>query len=1260
MADIEVFGIGLDTSSAVRNAKNLEKSLLDVSKSSGKVAQSGESMASAMLKSQIAFAALSKATSFLTDQLKQSVTVGAGFEQQMAKVGAVSKASAEQQKALSEAAKEMGRTTQFSATQAAEALEAMSRAGFKAQQSIAALPKVLQLSAASGVSLGESADIVTNIMSSMGKQVSDLSHVNNVLVETFTSSNTTLESLASSISYAGGIAATTGVSFEQLNGLLGIFGNAGVSGTRAGTALRQAMATLIDPTKKAADTLKSLNVEVGQNLVETLKELERAGASSKDMIAIFGTEAGGALLTLKQAGGIQAVEDMAQQLRNVGDVADEIATKQMDTLQGSFTKLSSAVEGVRISIFEDLIRDDLKTFIDGLTTSIEENEESFRAVVRVSSILIDQLIVFGKTVFASSKDVKELTGSNDLLVDSFTFFSKVIITLTEGFTTFGKTIGMTASSLFDLSGAVFDFLSGNFKSSMDKLDLSFRGFDDIVNINKESLNNLIKKHEELDRAGTVQTKTTKEQKSSVEELDTALKNSTQTTQDLTNKKQEEKEKTKELNAENEKAVNTIRALTQAQQQQEQATNKTTQAIQQQTQAQEQQQETARRATRIAGFSTTGFGSSASDYLRQYGFTIERPAARTQPQTPIQTYQAPASFQSTSASSNLSSLLSRYERLSEQISNFMTRDVSLDIKLADAQEQLKNLSIELASLNEGQLQERIELSERYFATIKDIDQINKSIANEQKAALKEQQKGAEGIGNILDSVLADLNELTTGDISKALPVEKLQALKLQFEATSTAIDNIDFSEITSADKQLIAQFQNVSGEFLNQASEVFKSSENYQVIKDSVKGEFDDLAKKLVDAMADADPSTFEANLNKLKTSFGFLDTTTKTLTTSTDNLKTSADATSTKLSGESALDSSITSVGSASVSTGSKLSGEFALDSSITSVGSASTSTSTNLSGGSSLTTSLVSLGLQANNTTTKTSSFKDTVLALEAKITNASTAASGMKTGLDNLSKTTLEADSQVFGLDSSLRDTTSPFEATSSNIDFITNKLDKAIAYLGTQSAALLTAITTSGGTLPTAGGGATGGTIAKPEPTFVKYFRERSGTNDYLYAEFSDGSIEYITSVTRTFTNPTDGIYVGTDTSTAYVKRKEGVEWLYSLYRNGDFWRTSSSLPSGYNYAKGAWDINDTTQRAILHRGEMVIREDDAPMVRNFLSSTGASSKYGAATNEMPDYDTARTIELLADILSVLKNQKNPAVFLNARKVSEELQRYQGLSA
>ena len=772
MADIEVFGIGLDTSSAVRNAKNLEKALLDVSKSSGKVTKSGESMAGAMLKSQIAFAALSKAANFLTDQLKQSVTVGAGFEQQMAKVVAISvkstqslEAQAEQSKALSAAAKKMGETTQFSASQAASALEAMGRAGFKAQQSIEALPKVLQLSAASGVSLGESADIVTNVMSSMGKKVSDLAHVNNVLVETFTSSNTTLESLASSISYAGGIAATTGVSFEQLNGFLGIFGNAGVSGTRAGTALRQAMATLIDPTKKAADTLKSLNVEVGQNLVETLRDLERAGASSKDMIAIFGTEAGGALLTLQQSGGIAAVEEMAHQLKNVGDVADEIAEKQMDTLQGSFTKLSSAVEGIRISIFEDLIRDDLKMFIDGLTESIQANEQSFRAVIEVGKIIVEQFTnIGGKTSDASGK-VEDLTGKTTGLTESFAFAGKVMLTFGEGFkfivdtigtatrVTAGLTLALT-EGFSDASSILVTFaqmlkagLTGNLtevesfatalgagiedatetaKNSIRTLGEDVSGFADRTTA---AIKRLDKGYLDLDKAARLQKKTTEDQTKAIDHNRDVIDDQTKAVGDQTKKTKDLTDKTKDLNTENEKATEAIKKVTQAQQQQEIATGRTTQAIERQAktqvqaiQAQAQAAEAAERASRFPAGSS--FGSDWSDYVKSQGFSIVTQAATPRATQPTQTMSF-GSFgggvqQTTQSSSNLSNLLTRYERLSEQITDFITKDVSLDIKLADAQQELRNLSVELASLNEGQLEERIKLSEQYFAQVQAVD------------------------------------------------------------------------------------------------------------------------------------------------------------------------------------------------------------------------------------------------------------------------------------------------------------------------------------------------------------------------------------------------------------------------------------------------------------------------------------------------------------------------------------------------------------
>jgi len=1283
MADIEVFGIGLDTSSAVRNAKNLEKALLDVSKSSGKVTKSGESMAGAMLKSQIAFAALSKAANFLTDQLKQSVTVGASFEQQMAKVGAVSKATAEQQKALSAAAKEMGRTTQFSATEAASALEAMSRAGFKAQQSIAALPKVLQLSAASGVSLGESADIVTNVMSSMGKQVSELSHVNNVLVETFTSSNTTLESLASSISYAGGIAATTGVSFEQLNGFLGIFGNAGVSGTRAGTALRQAMATLIDPTKKAADTLRSLNVEVGQNLVETLRDLERAGASSKDMIAIFGTEAGGALLTLQQSGGIAAVEEMAHQLKNVGDVADEIAKKQMDTLQGSFTKLSSAVEGIRISIFEDLIRDDLKIFIDGLTESIQNNEQSFRAVVEVGKIIVEQFTnIVGKTSDASGK-VEDLTGKTTGLTEAFSFAGKVMLTLGEGFNFIIDTIG-TATRVYagfittwaegfgDASSILVTFgqllkagLTGNLTEAESFATALRGGIEDATDSAKNSLRTLgedisgfadrttaaIKRLDkgylDLDKAARLQKKTTEEQTKAIDHNRDVVDDQTKAVGDQTKKTKDLTDKTKDLNTENDKATEAIKKVTQAQKQQEIATGRTTQAIERQAktqieaiQAQAQAAEVVERASRFPAGSS--FGSDWSDYVKSQGFSIVTQAARPRATQPTQTMSfggfGGGVQQTTQSSSNLSNLLTRYERLSEQITDFITKDVSLDIKLADAQQELRNLSVELASLNEGQLEERIKLSEQYFAQVQAVDRLQTQIAAQQQSALNQQQSSAEGIGGILDSVLADLNDLTVGDISGAIPVEKFDLLKKQFEATSAAIDKIDFSEITKADQELIAQFSNVSKTFLEQAKTVFGNDANYESMQNDVKKEFDDLAANLVTAMAAADPTTFEDNLNKLKTSFAFLDEATKNLTTSSEGAKDS-------ISGDGNLNSSLAGLKTKSDSATSALSGDGKLNSSIDGLGTASTTTKT------------------------KTGTFAETLASLE--------------TQLDENSTATKETKKETTDLSNTLVSTTNPISVANTNLQAIASNTEQIFGKILADSNALkvalnqekdeytqkkleleqietfgqyvetngkLQGLTQAGGILQSivAGDGdikiAAGGQEA--------YIKRAAGTVQSFYNSFG--------ALVGTITKNEFGEEISnTLGSNIYDSRRttETTRYIYDYFAGG---KTQQLGITSRPFAQGAWNINGTVQPAMLHRGEMVIRQDDAPAVRSYLSSTGASSKYGAPMSEAPSYDTARTIELLSLILEQLRDQRDPTVYLNARKVSEELQRYRGLSA
>ena len=161
------------------------------------------------------------------------------FEQQMANVGAVAGASEAQLAEMAATARRLGSTTQFSATQAAEAMEFLAMAGFGVEKSQKALPDVLNLSAAGAIDLGRAADISSNILSGFNLQAADLARTNDILVNTFTTSNTNLSMLGDTMKYVAPIAATLGIEVAEVAAMAGKLGDAGIQGEMAGTAMRQ-------------------------------------------------------------------------------------------------------------------------------------------------------------------------------------------------------------------------------------------------------------------------------------------------------------------------------------------------------------------------------------------------------------------------------------------------------------------------------------------------------------------------------------------------------------------------------------------------------------------------------------------------------------------------------------------------------------------------------------------------------------------------------------------------------------------------------------------------------------------------------------------------------------------------------------------------------------------------------------------------------------------------------------------------------------
>ena len=281
------------------------------------------------------------------------IKIGVDFEKEMATVGAVSRASAEEFEDLTNIAREMGAVTEWSATQSASALKFMAMAGFSAKEQIAALPNILDLATAGQLDLARASDIATDTLTAMGLEVEDLSRLNDVLIGTITRTNTDINMLGESFKYVAPIAGQLNYSLEQTSAMLGILANSGIKASDAGTDLRQALL-------RTAKAVKTLGMEEGSTLIDVLKEMEKRQTSVNDTQEMFGMIALKSVLVLRK--NIAAYEDLHGTLKDVKGEAKTVAGLMRDTLGGAFKELGSSMQENALRLF-DIMKDDLRDLV---------------------------------------------------------------------------------------------------------------------------------------------------------------------------------------------------------------------------------------------------------------------------------------------------------------------------------------------------------------------------------------------------------------------------------------------------------------------------------------------------------------------------------------------------------------------------------------------------------------------------------------------------------------------------------------------------------------------------------------------------------------------------------------------------------------------------------------------------------------------------------------------------------------------------------
>nr|DAE54156.1 MAG TPA: minor tail protein [Caudoviricetes sp.] len=194
-----------------------------------------------------------------------STNTAMNFEAAMNEVSAISGTTGKDLSKLSDLAKEMGRTTKFSASESAEALKYMSMAGWKAEDMLAGLPGILNLAAAGGTDLALTSDIVTDGLTAMGLSAKDADKFVDIMAATCSNANTSIELMGETLKYAGPVAGALGIEMDDLSVAIGLMGNAGLKGSQAGTSLRAGLTNLVKPTKEMKSAMKKYGVELVKN-----------------------------------------------------------------------------------------------------------------------------------------------------------------------------------------------------------------------------------------------------------------------------------------------------------------------------------------------------------------------------------------------------------------------------------------------------------------------------------------------------------------------------------------------------------------------------------------------------------------------------------------------------------------------------------------------------------------------------------------------------------------------------------------------------------------------------------------------------------------------------------------------------------------------------------------------------------------------------------------------------------------------------------
>ena len=409
-----------------------------------------------------------------------------------------------QMDALRDTAREMGATTKFSASEAADAMGYMALAGWDDAQVIAGIPGVLNLAAAANMDLAKASDIVTDTMTPFGMAAERAGEAADVFAYAQANSNTTVEALGEAMKYAAPTADAFGMTLQDTAAAMGVLANAGIKGSQGGTTLNAMLRDMKNNAKNGAIAIGKTKVALTnadgsyRSYAAIIRDIDKATssmtASQRDAAlgAIFGDESlKGILATLKQ--GPDALDAMTEGMYACGGAAEDMAATMGDNLKGDLAILESGAQDMAIAL-SDWLMPAARGVVQGITDMIGRfnalDDGTKNTIFRIGAMAA----AAGPLLLNGGKVLTLLSGVNPLMVGlgaaaalAYTHsdaLQGMVAKLGDGVTAFGAALesgsGFTAAFSAGLTAAFGEEAAGKVLGAIEGIKTAISTVGDVL------------------------------------------------------------------------------------------------------------------------------------------------------------------------------------------------------------------------------------------------------------------------------------------------------------------------------------------------------------------------------------------------------------------------------------------------------------------------------------------------------------------------------------------------------------------------------------------------------------------------------------------------------------------------------------------------------------------------------------------------------------------------------------------------------------